>query len=140
MAMARAGGVAESATRSGPPGRPCTPARAREIMSKNSAELAAMTGQGESAIRDVLSAAFERDGRASAEGLSEAEAFGRFAQDIARGLGAEGLAPPAFLEAYKAAEGMSTTERPLPQSEPHMQAMIDAGILNSRPQGKGRPK
>ena len=138
-AMARAGGVAESATRSGPPGRPCTPARAREIMSKNSAELAAMTGQGESAIRDVLSAAFERDGRASAEGLSEAEAFGRFAQDIARGLGAEGLAPPAFLEAYKAAEGMSTTERPLPQSEPHMQAMIDAGILNPRPQGKGRP-
>ena len=48
-------------------------------------------------------------------------------------------APPAFLEAYKAAEGMSTTERPLPQSEPHMQAMIDAGILNARPQGKGRP-
>ena len=139
-AMARAGGVAESATRSGPPGRPCTPARAREIMSKNSAELAAMTGQGESAIRDVLSAAFERDGRADAEGLSEAEAFGRFAQDIARGLGAEGLAPPAFLEAYKAAEGMSTTERPLPQSEPHMQALIDAGILNSRPQEGGRPK
>ena len=137
-AMARAGGVAESATRSGPPGRPCTPARAREIMSQNADELAAMTGQGESAIRDVLSAAFERDGRAGAEGLSEAEAFGRFAQDIARGLGAEGLAPPAFLEAYKAAEGMSTTERPLPQSEPHMQALIDVGILNSRPQG-GRP-
>ena len=137
-AMARAGGVAESATRSGPPGRPCTPARARTIMSQNADELAAMTGQGESAIRDVLSAAFERDGRAGAEGLSEAEAFGRFAQDIARGLGLEGMVPPAFMEAYQQAEGMSTTERPLPQSEPHMQAMRDAGILNSRPQG-GRP-
>ena len=137
-AMARAGGVAESATRSRPPGRPCTPARAREIMSQNADELAAMTGQGESAIRDVLSAAFERDGRAGAEGLSEAEAFGRFAQDIAQGLGLEGMVPPAFMEAYKRAEGMSTTERPLPQSEPHMQAMRDAGILNSRPQG-GRP-
>ena len=109
-------------------------------MSKNSAELAAMTGQGESAIRDVLSAAFERDGRAGAEGLSEAEAFGRFAQDIAQGLGLEGMVPPAFMEAYKRAEGMSTTERPLPQSEPHMQAMADAGIINPRPQGKGRPK
>ena len=109
-------------------------------MSQNADELAAMTGQGESAIRDVLSAAFERDGRAGAEGLSEAEAFGRFAQDIARGLGLEGMVPPAFMEAYQQAEGMSTTERPLPQSEPHMQAMRDAGILNSRPQGKVRPK
>ena len=109
-------------------------------MSRNADELAAMTGQGESAIRDVLSAAFERDGRAGAEGLSEAEAFGRFAQDIARGLDLEGMVPPACMEAYKQAEGMSTTERPLPQSEPHMQALIDAGILNPRQQGKGRPK
>ena len=102
-----------------------------------------MTGQGESAIRDVLSAAFERDGRAGAEGLSEAEAFGRFAQDIARGLGAEGMVPPAFLEAYKAAEGMSTTERPLPQSEPHMQAMTVAAVTaptrgSSKPRGRHR--
>ena len=74
------------------------------------------------------------------DGLSEAEAFGRFAQDIAQGLGLEGMVPPAFMEAYKQAEGMSTTERPLPQSEPHMQAMIDAGILNPRPQEGGRPK
>ena len=58
---------------------------------------------------------------------------------VASGAGRSYRAGSAFLEAYKAAEGMSTTERPLPQSEPHMQAMIDAGILNPRPQGKGRP-
>lgn len=132
-AVAKAGGVVKPTTQPAVPdsaegraGRPCTPARAKEVHGANVDELAAMTGKGQSEVADVFAAPLERDGRASAEGLSEAEAFGRFAQDMARSLGMEHMLPPAKLEAYKREKGMSTTERSLPQSAPHVQAMIDA--------------
>ena len=70
--------------------------------------------------------------------MSEAEDFRRFARDIAAPMGFE-LSDEA-LEAMCAEKGLSSTKRAEPQSQEHMAAAVDAGIVHESVLRKGRRK
>ena len=112
-----------------------------KLVKKGPAAMAAAGGV-RSSLKDtktIISQALERAGRRQEEEkVSEAEDFRRFARDIAAPMGFE-LSDEA-LEAMCAEKGLSSTKRAEPQSQEHMAAAVDAGIVHESVLRKGRRK
>ena len=114
-----------------------------KIVQKGPSAMAAAGGV-RSSLKDgdtktIISQALERAGRRQEEEkVSEAEDFRRFARDIAAPMGFE-LSDEA-LEAMCAEKGLSSTKRAEPQSQEHMAAAVDAGIVHESVLRKGRRK
>ena len=124
----------------------------RVLCSEGSEELMKLVKKGPSAMaaaggvrsslkdtKTIISQALERAGRRQEEEkVSEAEDFRRFARDIAAPMGFE-LTDEA-LEAMVEKKGISRTKRAEPQSQEHMAAAVDAGIVHESVLRKGRRK
>jgi len=126
----------------------------RVLCSEGSEELMKLVQKGPSAVaaaggvrsslkdgdtKTIISQALERAGRRQEEEkVSEAEDFRRFVRDIAAPMGFE-LTDEA-LEAMVEEKGISRTKRAEPQSQEHLAAAVEAGIVHESVLRKGRRK